>query len=288
MKNLMHDFRLGKQVEVESIQPIANEMVNSIFRNKDAMVSLTRMKNKDDYTFMHSVSVAGLLISFARAEGVSFPKIEELAIGGLLHDIGKMTTPNEILNKKGKLEEEEFTIMKDHVVQSRIILKDLPGINKTALDVASQHHERIDGSGYPFNLKGKQISLAGQMAAIVDVYDALTSERVYKSAWEPAYVLRKLIEWSQHHFDTRLVHHFIRCLGIYPVGTLIEMHSGRVGIVIEQHEEDLLHPVVKFVYDTQSRGYMPVKIVDLHEKNDDQIKRSVSAKSYGIDISKFF
>ncbi len=287
MSDLMQDVRLGKQVEVEALAPIADEMVSSIFRNQDALVSLTRMKSKDDYTFMHSVSVAGLLITFARHEGYSHDEIREIAIGGLLHDIGKMNTPNEILNKEGQLTDDEFAIMKDHVVQSRIILEKIPDFSTIALNVASQHHERYDGTGYPLGLKQDEISTIGQMSSIVDVYDALTSERVYKEAWEPTYVLKKLIEWGQHHFKMEQVHSFIRCLGIYPLGTLVEMESGRVGIVVEQHHENLLHPTVKFIYDRPTRLYTRIEVVDLEQQQGDPIRRSVSARDLGIDIGAF-
>lgn len=287
MTHLMHDVRLGKQVEVEALMPIADEMVSSIFRNPDALISLSRMKNKDDYTFMHSVSVAGLLITFARHEGFSHAQIREIAIGGLLHDIGKMSTPDTILNKNGKLTDEEFAIMKDHVVQSRLILEKIPGFSSMALNVAAQHHERFDGSGYPLGLKGDAISSIGQMSSIVDVYDALTSERIYKDAWEPTFVLKKLIEWSQHHFKTEQVHSFIRCLGIYPVGTLVEMESGRIGIVIEQHHSNLLHPTVRFIYNRSTRRYTEPRVIELEREQSDTIKRAVSPLEFGIDLNAF-
>ncbi len=189
--NLMGDVRLGKQVEVESVEPIVEEMISSAFRNKDALISLSRIKNKDEYTFMHSVSVAGLLIAFGRALDVDRETIKELAVGGLLHDIGKMLVPLEILNKPGRLDPDEFEMMRTHVVHSREILQTTPGITKHALDVAALHHERFDGTGYPDGLKSDAISTFGQMSAIVDVYDALTSVRVYKDAWEPAFTLKK-------------------------------------------------------------------------------------------------
>ena len=201
MQNLMEDARLGKQVEIEQIEPISEQMIESAFRNKDAFISLSRIKTKDQYTFMHSVSVAGLMITFSRAMGFDMDLIRQVSIGGLLHDIGKMKTPNEILNKPGKLDDKEFKIMKSHVVYSREMLEGRPGISQAALDVAALHHERVDGTGYPLGLKGDEISEVGQMSTIVDVYDALTSVRVYKSAWEPSVALKKLLEWSSSHFN---------------------------------------------------------------------------------------
>ena len=287
MQNLMGDIRLGKQVEVERVQPIAEQLVESIFRNKDALISLSRIKDKDHYTFMHSVSVAGLMITFSRAMGFDMDLIKEISIGGMLHDVGKMMTPDNVLNKPGALDDGEFKIMKSHVVYSKELLEGKPGITQAALDVAAMHHERIDGTGYPLGLKGDEISLVGQMSTIVDVYDALTSVRVYKSAWEPNLALKKLLEWSDHHFNPDLVKQFIRCLGIYPIGTLVELDSGNVAIVIEQGEKDLLNPKVRIIYNTHKKGMVPVKELDL-SKTDDRIVKSVSPQDYQIDLAAFY
>ncbi|MCK5336792.1 MAG: HD-GYP domain-containing protein [Gammaproteobacteria bacterium] len=287
MQDLMEDIRLGKQVEVERVEPISEQLVESVFRNKDALISLSRIKDKDHYTFMHSVSVAGLMITFSRAMGFEMDLIKEIAIGGMLHDVGKMMTPNNVLNKPGKLDNDEFKIMKSHVVYSRELLEGKPGITQAALDVAAMHHERIDGTGYPLGLKGDEISLVGQMSTIVDVYDALTSVRVYKSAWEPNLALKKLLEWSDHHFNPDLVKQFIRCLGIYPIGTLVELDSGNIAIIIEQGESGLLNPKVRIIYNTHKKGLVPVSELDL-AKTDDHIIRSVSAQDYQIDLSAFY
>lgn len=287
MQDLMGDIRLGKQVEVERVEPIAEQLVESVFRNKDALISLSRIKDKDHYTFMHSVSVAGLMITFSRAMGFDMSLIKEIAIGGMLHDVGKMMTPNNVLNKPGKLDDNEFTIMKSHVVYSKELLEGKPGITQAALDVAAMHHERIDGSGYPLGLKGDEISLVGQMSTIVDVYDALTSVRVYKSAWEPNLALKKLLEWSDSHFNPELVKQFIRCLGIYPIGTLVELDSGNIAIVIEQGEKDLLNPKVRIIYNTRKKGLVSVKELEL-AKTDDRIIKSVSAQTYQINLAAFY
>ena len=177
VRSLAQDIRLGKQIEMEQIEPLVEQMVDSIFRNQDALLPLARLKDHDSYTFQHSVSVCALLVSFGRGLKLERPLIKELAIGGLLHDVGKAKVPDAILNKPAKLTDAEFTKMKSHVVQSIIILQNTPGISQIALDVAGQHHERFDGSGYPNQLKGEEITLYGRMGAIVDVYDAITSDR---------------------------------------------------------------------------------------------------------------
>ncbi len=174
VKGMLSDIRLGKQIEMELVEPLVEKMVDSIFRNQDALLPLARLKEHDNYTFQHSVSVCALLVSFARGLGLERGLIKEIAIGGLLHDVGKAQVPDEILNKPAKLTEAEFAKMKSHVVQSIVILQNTPGVSQIALDVAGQHHERFDGTGYPNKLKGEEISLYGRMGAIVDVYDAIT------------------------------------------------------------------------------------------------------------------
>ncbi|HFD80422.1 MAG TPA: HD-GYP domain-containing protein [Gammaproteobacteria bacterium] len=286
IRNLMEDTRLGKQVEVASMDPLAERMVQSVFRNHHALTGISRIKTKDEYTFMHCVSVAGLLVTFAREQDFSEEDIHQFAIGGLIHDIGKTMTPQEVLNKPGKLEADEFEIMKGHVEHSRDILEQTMGISQTAMDISLMHHERIDGSGYPLGLSGEAISLVGRMSAIVDVYDALTSVRVYKDAWEPTLALKKLIEWSPDHFDRELVQHFIRCLGIYPVGSLVELESGLVGIVMEPGE-DLLRPKLRIIYHGRKRRYEKVRDIDLARAGSERIVNAVSPADYGIDLGAF-
>ncbi len=240
VKGMLTDIRLGKQIEMELVEPLVEKMVDSIFRNQDALLPLARLKEHDSYTFQHSVSVCALLVSFARGLGLERGLIKEIAIGGLLHDVGKAKVPDEILNKPAKLTEAEFAKMKSHVVQSIVILQNTPGISQIALDVAGQHHERFDGTGYPNKLKGEEISLYGRMGAIVDVYDAITSDRVYHKGMAPTAALGRLLEWSKYHFDPGLVRTYVKCVGIYPTGSLVRLESGRLAIVREQHAEKMM------------------------------------------------
>ena len=286
IRNLMEDVRLGKAVEIETLDPLAERMVASVFRNQHALTGIARIKNKDDYTFMHCVSVSGLLITFARAQGFDREALQQIAVGGLLHDIGKTLVPLEVLNKPGRLTPDEFEIMKGHVTHSKEILEGEIGLDQTALDVALLHHERMDGTGYPQGLSGDEISLVGRMSAIVDVYDALTSVRVYKEAWEPTHTLKKMLEWSPDHFSRELVEQFIRCLGIYPVGSLVELESGRLGIVLDQGE-DLLRPRLRIIYNARHGHYEKVRDIDLARASNDRILSAVSPGDYGIDLSAF-
>ncbi|MBK1716101.1 HD-GYP domain-containing protein [Thiocystis violacea] len=286
VSGLMADVRLGQQIDLERANPVIGEMVDSIFRNQDALLGLTRIRNMDRYTFEHSVNVTVLMVSFAHSLELERALIHDIGIGALLHDLGKILVPSEILNKPGRLTEEEFAIMRGHVVHSRDILAVAPGIPTAALAVAAEHHERLDGSGYPDGKAGAQLSRLGQMAAIVDVYDAITSDRVYHKGMEPPLALRKLLEWSPHLFDPRLVQQFIRCVGIYPVGTLVRLRSGRLGIVIESSREGLFQPVVRVFMDAKHRRYLAVQDVDLSRQRkglEERIERVESPEQWRIN-----
>ena len=291
IRNIMQDVRLGKQVTIEKAEPVVEKLTDSILRNGGALLSLCRVKNKDDYTFQHSVSVCALQVSFCRALGLDAGTIHLAGVGGLLHDIGKVKVPDKILNKPGRLTEDEFTVMKCHVVESRKILSETEGISETSIQVAAQHHERHDGSGYPEGLKGEAISQMGQMAAICDVYDAITSNRVYHKGMAPHEALRKIFEWSKFHFNPVLVQSFLRAIGIYPVGTLVMLESGRMGVVLEQAEGNLLQPTVRVFYDSKREQYLPPQEVDLSKPlghgGGDKITSHEAPEKWGMDPMKF-
>ena len=267
VRDMMADVRLGKQIEMELIEPLVERIVDSIFTQQDALIPLARLKQHDAYTFQHSVSVCALMTTFARNLQLPRPVIHEIAVGALLHDVGKASVPDAILNKPAKLTDAEFAKMKNHVVQSKIILQATPGISAIALDVAAQHHERFDGSGYPNALSGEAISLHGRMAAIVDVYDAITSERVYHKGLPPTEALRRLLEWSSNHFEPRLVQAFIRSVGIYPTGSLVRLESRRLAVVLTQHPDKPTQPGVKVIFHTAGH-YLQPEDLDLRRSQD--------------------
>jgi HD-GYP domain-containing protein (c-di-GMP phosphodiesterase class II) len=265
---MMDDIRLGQQIAVDRIEPLVENMVESIFRNQDALLPLARLKNHDDYTFEHSVGVCALLVAFGRGMKLDKSAIKEMALGGLLHDVGKARIPDVILNKPGKLTDDEFSRMQSHVDQGVLLLRQTPGVSAIAMQVTAEHHERFDGTGYPHKLSGDAISLYGQMAAIVDVYDAISSDRIYHKGMPPTQALKKLLEWSSHHFDPQLVQAFIRAIGIYPTGALVQLESKRLGVVVEQNEKSLLEPVVRIFYHAGKQHYIPPEIVDLAKVQD--------------------
>ncbi len=290
--NIMSDVRLGKQVQVEAVEPVVEQMTESILRNSGALLSLCRVKNKDDYTFLHSVSVCALLVAFCRAVGLDAQTIHLAGVGGLLHDIGKVRVPDKLLNKPGRFTEDEFQLMKNHVVESRKILDETDGISEISIQVASEHHERYDGSGYAQGLKGEAISKMGKMAAICDVYDAITADRVYHKGMAPHEALRKIFEWSKFHFDPLLVQQFMRAIGIYPVGTMVMLESGRIGVVLEQAEGSLLQPLVRVFYDSRQMQYIEPKEVNLAKPlghgGGDKIVGHETPEKWGINLSRFF
>jgi len=289
--NIMHDVRLGKQVQLEAVEPVVEQMTESILHNSGALLSLCRVKNKDNYTFQHSVSVCALLVAFGRGVGLDAGTIHLAGIGGLLHDIGKVRIPDRLLNKPSGFTEAEFDVMKTHVVESRKILDDTKGIDTISIQIAEEHHERYDGSGYAKGLKGEEISTMGRMAAICDVYDAITSDRVYHKGLAPHEALRKIFEWSKFHFDPILVQQFMRTTGIYPVGTMVRLESGRIGVVLEQSETSLLKPLIKVFYDSNDMRYIEPKEVDLAKPlgqgGGDKIICHETPEKWGIKLSEF-
>lgn len=283
--SIMSDVRLGKQIEVEKTEPVVERITDSIFRNKDALTSLSRIKQKDDYTFQHSVSVCALLVSFTHAMEYERSVIMEAGTGGLLHDIGKMKVPDGVLNKPGALTAPEFAVMQSHAALGREILKETPGVTETAIQITAQHHERFDGTGYPDKLKDDAISVFGQMAAIVDVYDALTSNRIYHKGMEPTAALKKLFEWGKFHFNEELVRHFIRVIGIYPVGALVSLESGQLAVVVRQGEKSLLQPLVRIIFDLE-KGFVTPRDLDISSGNDHIVNHEMADK-WGIDPFKY-
>jgi putative nucleotidyltransferase with HDIG domain len=261
--SMFQDVRMGKAIAIEGARPLVEEIADSVARNPSALISVARLKTADDYTYMHSVAVCGLMIALANELGMDETSAREAGLAGLLHDVGKMAVPNEILNKPGKLTNQEFDIVRGHPERGHRILVEGGGASEVALDVCLHHHEKVDGSGYPDRLDGSRISQFAKMGAVCDVYDAITSNRPYKSGWNPAEALSKMTEWSKGHFEETVFLAFVKCVGIYPVGSFVRLGSGRLGVVAEQSEKSLLKPVVRVFFSTRSGMRIPHELVDL-------------------------
>ncbi|MEO8417955.1 MAG: HD-GYP domain-containing protein [Methylophilaceae bacterium] len=264
VKTMFHEVRMGRALNTRQAVALVTDISSSVARNPGALISLARLKNKDDYTYMHSVAVCALMVSLARQLELKPEEVHGAGLAGLLHDIGKMEIPLDIINKPGKLTDDEFAVMKGHSRAGHRLLLEGNGVAEIALEVSLHHHEKMDGSGYPNKLSGEQISLYARMGAVCDVYDAITSNRPYRNGWEPAGALRKMAEWTGH-FDPVILHALIKSLGIYPIGSLVKLESGRLAVVTEQNQNSLLKPKVKVFFSTKSNLRIVPEIINLSQ-----------------------
>lgn len=282
---VFNDVRMGKALEIEEAALLVDEINQSIERNPNALLSLIRLKSIDEYTYLHSVAVCMLMIALGRQLDLNGDQLKQAGIAGLLHDIGKMAVPNEVLNKPGKLTDEELNIIREHPQRGWEILKSCYRVNESALDVCLHHHEHMDGQGYPEKLSGDALTLFVRMGAVCDVYDAITSERCYKKAWMPAEAIRKMAAWKNGHFDETVFHAFVKTIGIYPNGTLLKLKSGRLGVVIEQSRKSLTTPIIKIFFSIRAGAHIPVEILDL-SKATDSIENIEDPLKWHLDINK--
>jgi HD-GYP domain-containing protein (c-di-GMP phosphodiesterase class II) len=260
---MLREARMGQAISQEVVGPLVQDIADSVARNAGALISLARLKTADDYTYMHSVAVCALMVALGRQLGLSEDECRAAGEAGLLHDLGKAMVPIEILNKPGKLTDDEFTQVKTHPRQGYDLLVKNGAAGEAALDVCLHHHEKMDGTGYPDRLKGEEISLMARMGAVCDVYDAITSNRPYKAGWDPAEAIRRMTEWSEGHFDKRVFQAFVKSVGIYPTGSLVRLASGRLAVVMEQSGGSLLKPTVKAFFSIRSCVYVTPEIIDL-------------------------
>jgi putative nucleotidyltransferase with HDIG domain len=280
---MFNEARMGRAIDAAGAATLVQDISDSVSRHPTALISIARLKDKDEYTYMHSVAVCALMIALARQLGLDDELTRELGLAGLLHDIGKAKVPLAILNKPGKLTDAEFDAVKSHPEHGHAILSAGGAADAITLDVCLHHHEKIDGSGYPHRLKGDAISLYAKMGAVCDVYDAITSNRPYKRGWNPAESIRRMAEWSKSHFDETVFHAFVKTVGIYPVGSLVRMESGRLGVVVEQSEGALLAPKVKLFFSTKSRLHIPPETIDLSRPGaSDRIASREDPQHWGL------
>jgi len=263
--SMFQEARMGKAVDTGGARQLVEEISDSVARNPGALISLARLKTVDDYTYMHSVAVCAMMVGLAKQLGMDAEQVRLAGMAGLMHDLGKALMPMEVLNKPGKLTDAEFNIIKTHPSEGHRMLLTGRDVSPVVLDVCLHHHEKTDGSGYPKGLKADQISLFAKMGAVCDVYDAITSNRPYKLGWDPAESLRKMAEWANGHFDGKVFQAFVKSLGIYPIGSLVKLTSGRLGVVIEQTGKSLTTPTVKVFFSTKSNMRIVPEVIDLSQ-----------------------
>lgn len=256
------EARMGRTVDAEGCLPLVDDIASSMMRNPGALVSLARLKTRDDYSYMHSVAVCALMVALARQIGMDDEMCRRAGQAGLMHDIGKALMPLDVLNKPGRLTSQEFEIIRQHPERGHGLLLEGQGATPEMLDVVLHHHERVDGTGYPHRLSGDQLSQLARMGAICDVYDAITSNRPYKAGWDPAESIAQMASWKGQ-FDTALFAAFVQSLGIYPTGSLVKLSSGRLAVVAEQTPGNLVAPVVMVFYSESSQMRMPPQRLDL-------------------------
>lgn len=278
---MFKDLRMGKVIEADAVLPLVDEISASVARNTHALISLVRLKTADDYTYMHSIAVCALMTTLARALKLSDEEVRQAGLAGLMHDMGKAGVPLQILNKPGSLTDHEFDIIRQHPALGHEMLLKANIMDAVTLDVCLHHHEKVDGTGYPGKLTGSDLSIFAKMAAICDVYDAVTSARAYKPGWEPGIALNRMASW-EGHFDQDVFKAFVKSLGIYPIGTLVMLKSGRLAVVVRQSPDSLLRPVVKAFFSTKSLVYIPVEEVDLARQGADEIVSNESSVNWGV------
>lgn len=260
--SMFNEVRMGKAVNAETAMQCVDEIAASVARNEGALISLLRLKSKDDYTYMHSVAVSALMVVLARELDLSEHEVKQAGLAGLLHDIGKAAVPMDYLNKPGALTDEEFAVVRQHPERGYELMKLANITDEAALDVCLHHHEKMNGKGYPHQLQGDEISLFAKMGAVCDVYDAITSSRSYKASWEPSQSLQRMAQWSDH-FDDMVFKAFVKSIGIYPIGSLVKLKSGRLAVVIDQSRKSLLQPIVKVFFSIKSKSRIPIEVLDL-------------------------
>ena len=289
---LFDDVRLGYAVDTDTAKAVVEELVSEITEDANTALWLTNLKNVHEYTAQHCVNVSVLSIVFGKHLGFTDDQLKLIGLGALLHDVGKMNTPADILNKPGKLTPEEFEIIKRHPVDGYRTMLETGNVPDQSLQIIHYHHERLSGRGYPDGLKGDQISTAVLMVAIADVYDAMTSDRVYHAGMPPHDALKALYQIAPGEFGKKLMEEFIRCIGVYPVGSVVELFSGDVGIVMSVDPSNKLRPLVMLVRDPEGCEYLPRRYVSLaamsalDKSRDWTVRRIVNPVNLGLSMQQ--
>ncbi|NRD74559.1 HD-GYP domain-containing protein [Shewanella sp. VB17] len=286
-KKLFAAAKNGNTLDVKSVSKVTDESIDIIFKNPDALTCVLSIRNKDEYLLEHSVAVSVLITMFAFHMKLDRDIVSQLAIGAFLHDVGKIFVPDSVLNKPGKLTEQEFAIMKSHAAHSITTIKNTPGVSALSLEVAALHHEKLDGKGYPNGIKADGISMYGRMISICDIFDALTSSRCYKTGYSQVKafsILRALAQDNQ--LDENLVDSFIQCMGVYPIGALVQLDSDRLAIVESHNVQDPIRPKVKVFYHLKPNHFEMTEYIDLSAMQTEHIVKCVRADDFDLNMEQ--
>lgn len=286
LQALYGDVTTGLSVNLKVIDEMANDIVSSVFRNTSAMTILTRIKDKHSYNWRHMINCAIFTAVFAKYLGYKEEAVQQLAMGALLHDLGQAKLPQGIISRPSKLTSSEMDIIKRHVAQGLGLVKGEKGITPLILDMIVNHHERLDGSGYPRGITAEKLSRPARIMAIVDVYDALTADRPHQEGDEPINALRYLLA-NKELFDAELVQHFIKCLGVHPVGTIVKLTNERLALVLEGNKSNPIKPKVKLFYNAKHGHHVTPKDLDLNEPDQSiKIVSSIKPLDYQINLAR--
>ena len=271
-KSLLDDIRLGGVIDTQKAKATVNECVNSVVRNPDALMWMSKMRDQNEYTAEHCLNVCILSVAFGRHLGMDEPELQRLGLCGILHDVGKMKIPESILDKPSALTTKEWKQMRAHTVHGRNLLMSSSGSDNSTVDVAYSHHERVDGTGYPRKLKAAAISVYARIIAIVDAFDAMTADRCYAPSITSTEALKIIFKDKGSHFDSRLAQEFIKCVGLYPPGCIVELMNGMVAIVLESNHRYKHLPKI-IVVQSHHGEFSREKILTLADIERDQLSR---------------
>ncbi len=294
MSSMMQDIGRNQRLDMKAVKEAVDPMIDSMMRNPDACVWLARMKSKDSYTYRHSVSCSIWAVALGRQLGLPKQDLKTLAQGGLLFDIGKVKLPEDLLTKQTRLTQEEFALVKSHVAEGVELLRHTTDVTRHILQMAEHHHERHDGSGYPKGLKGDDIPVFARIIGLIDCYDAITSERPYAKPMSPSEAVRNLYEWRDIDFQAEVVEEFIQAIGIYPAGTLVELNTGEVGVVVSEYRTRRLRPKLLMILDEQKQRLTELVSLDLSEQRTTasgsplEIARSLESGAFDIDADTLY
>jgi HD-GYP domain-containing protein (c-di-GMP phosphodiesterase class II) len=287
--NMASRIDSGKALNIANLSEVIDPLVDSVIRNPGASIWLARLKSQDSYTYRHCIAVAIWCSVIGRQIGLPKKELALLSMGGMLLDIGKLKIPGAVLNKRQQLSEREFSLVKKHVDLSLKMAADSSRrIPQAVMDMIACHHERFNGSGYPQSLQGSQIPLYARIAAIADCYDAITSQRVYAKPIPHALAIKKMYEWRGYDFQPELIEAFIQSVGIYPTGTLVELSSGEVGLVVKENPGKRLRPQVLVILDVDKKQLADFREIDLakpigEERKVIEILKTLEPGAYGLD-----